>query len=362
MTSQTDSQRLEHFQARLDVLQKEANFPGATAAFMLANGQTRGFATGYADKENKIAMTPNTKMLSGSIGKTFVAAVVLSLVQEGKLHLDDRLEKWCGEQVWYDRLPNAKDITLRMLLNHTSGLNNHNRDERFNQAIRQHFASDNPNRDFCFSPQELVELVLDKESLFPAGEGFSYSNTGYILIGMIIEQVSGTTYYEELSKRFLTPLNLSLTGPANSRNISGLSVGYLSPSNHLGLPEKNMLNGVLVFNPAVEWTDGGLFTNPQDLVRWAKVLYEGTAMKNLYLNDLLTSVPRDAAEKTRYGLGVTITETEFGITYGHNGWTPGYQSILAYFRENKVAIAMQVNSVENQDMVTYLKAIAEVVL
>ncbi|WP_138497708.1 serine hydrolase domain-containing protein [Nostoc sp. PA-18-2419] len=353
---------VERFQKSLDILQQQINFPGATAAFILADGQCIEFATGYADQENQIAMTSDMRMLSGSVGKTFTSAVALDSVQEGKLSLDISIAKWFAQEDWFSRLPNGENISLRMLLNHSSGLPNHNHNKCFSSTLRTAFSTDPPNPDFYFSPRKLLELVLDREPLFPAGQGFAYSNTGYILIGLLIEQVSNKTYYEELQKRFLNPLSLNLTQPANHRNIPHLSPGYLSPDNLLGLPEKNMKNGVLVFHPANEWTDGGLVTNPKDIVRWAKLLYEGKAMRGAYLNNLLTTIPRNASEKVDYGLGVTISETEFGKAYGHSGWTPGYQSIFKYFPNYKVAIAMQVNTSQDLDMASCLQVLAKIIL
>ncbi|NMG09092.1 serine hydrolase domain-containing protein [Brasilonema sp. UFV-L1] len=353
---------IERFQTSLDILQQQTNFPGATAAFILADGQCIEFATGYADQENQIAMTSDIRMLSGSVGKTFTSAVALGLVQEGKLSLDIPIARWLAQEDWFSRLPNGDNISLRMLLNHSSGLPNHNHNKRFNTTLRAALSADPPNPDFYFSPRQLLEFVLDQEPLFPVGQGFAYSNTGYILVGMLIEQVSNKTYYEELQKRFLNPLSLNLTEPANHRDLPNLSPGYLSPDNLLGLPEKNMRNGVLVFHPANEWTDGGLVTNPKDIVQWAKLLYEGKAMAGAYLDNLLTAIPRNAAEKVDYGLGVTISETEFGKAYGHSGWTPGYQTILKYFPKYKVAIAMQVNTSKDLNMTTCLQFLVRVIL
>ena len=334
----------ERFQGQLDALQKQYGFPGATAAFILSDGRCAGFATGYADREEAIAMTPDTRLLPASIGKTFVAAVALSLLQEGKLGLDDKIEGWLGEESWFERLPNHRDITLRHLLTHSGGLADHVNDLRFAFAARKWLAADPPEPDRAFTPREQIEFILDRAPLFPAGKGYAYTDTGYLIVGLIIERVSGTTYYEELQKRFLTPLKLSLTGPANRRDIPGLSSAYVAEDNLFGLPVKIVQNSVMVFSPASEWTGGGLVSNAKDLVRWGKLLYEGDALDKPYLEDLLESGFRDPSKKGGYGLGVSIDESEFGKVYGHGGWTPGYLSRLAYFADHKTAIAVQVNS------------------
>jgi D-alanyl-D-alanine carboxypeptidase len=114
----------------------------------------------------------------------------------------------------------------------------------------------------------------------------------------------------------------------------------------LGFPAKVVDNGVLKFNPITEWTGGGLFNNPQDLVRWGKLLYEGDAMDGDYLEDLLGSVAETGPERTEkaYGLGVGISETPFGTAYGHSGFFPGYTSAMRYFPDHGFAVAMQINS------------------
>jgi D-alanyl-D-alanine carboxypeptidase len=108
--------------AMLDGLHAKAEFPGATVGFVLPDGRSASVSTGLADVENNIALKPDDRMLAGSIGKTYVAAVTLQLAQEGKLNLDEKIERWFGREPWFDRLANAKEITVRMLMNHTSGL------------------------------------------------------------------------------------------------------------------------------------------------------------------------------------------------------------------------------------------------
>ena len=352
----------ERFQARLDQLRNEAGFPGATAAFILADGRSACVATGYADKENRTPMKPDTRMPAGSIGKTFTAAVAISLVHEGKLNLDDKIETWLGKEDWFGRLPNGKDITLRMLLNHSSGLRDHVFEENFREAIHERLNKPDPDLDFVFSPRELVAFVLNTEPLFAAGKAWKYTDTGYILVGMIIERQSGSTYYALLKNRFLRPLKLRLTVPADRRDIPGVCPGYLDPEKSFGLPAKTVVDGMMVFHPGSEWTGGGLVSNPQDLVRWAKVLYEGKAMKKPYLGELLEGVPCNLSTTSRYGLGVIIDERPLGTTYGHSGWFPGWRTHLAYFPEHKIAVAVQVNTDINQSAGRHADALAEVVL
>ncbi len=333
------------FQQELDQLWRLHRFPGATAAFVLPEGQHRVFATGYADREQGIQMSPDSLQLAGSVGKSFTAAVVLSLAQDGVLNLDDKVSKWLGQERWMWRLPNQRDITIRTLLNHSSGIPDHTHDERFLQTLRSRLRS---NPDFRLSPAELIQFVVDKDALFAAGRQFAYSDTNYILAGMVIERASGSSYFGELVRRFLEPLHLSLTGPADRRGLPSLATGYVGGGNPFGLPRKTVSRSILAVNPMIQWTAGGLVSNPLDLARWAKALYEEKALKKPYLDELLGSVAPDRKGR-KYGLGVQIENSEFGPLYGHDGWFPGYRTRMAYFPDHQVAVAIQINTDDQID-------------
>ena len=331
------------FQSELETLHDQYKFPGATAAYILPDGTVEVVATGLADVESKISMTAQSRMLAASIGKTFVGATVVALAQEGVLSLDDPIAKWLGDRPWFSRLPNHDTITLRQLLTHSSGIANHVDMEPFIHAFSENrYSITNP-----FPPETLIAFVLDQPPLFKAGESWHYSDTGYILVGLIIEAVTGHSYYEDVTQRFLEPLHLTLTTPSDRLELPGLAAGYMSPDNAFGLPPKTTLRpGVMVWHPGLEWTGGGLVSNSKDLVVWAKALYEGHAIKGNYLESLLQSVPiSDDDPDTRYGVAVAIHENgPFGTTYGHSGWIPGYCSSLRYYPRYGIAIAFQINT------------------
>jgi D-alanyl-D-alanine carboxypeptidase len=360
------SELATRFQSRLNQLQQDFKFPGATAAFMFAGSPPVCVATGLADREAGIAMTPKSRLMSGSIGKTFVAAVALDLVHQRKLQLDGLISQWIGDEEWFGRLPNANQITLRMLLSHTSGLTDHVYSEGYalkNQELLQRFNRGELNLDTYLKPVECVQFVLDKEPLFPAGEGFKYTDTGYLLVGLIIEKACGSTYYDLLQQRFLTPIGLDRTSPSNQRTLPGLASGYLDPNNLFGLPEKISTGSELLINPAVEWTGGGLVTNSRDLVKWATALYGGTAMDSPYLNQMYRSaLTPDKDAKNYYGLGVSVRNTKRGRVVGHSGWFPGYNAIMVYFEDHDLAIAMQVNTDHDQNLRSYVDALADALL
>ncbi len=331
------------FQAELDSLHDQYRFPGATAAYVLPDGTVEVVSAGLADVEAKIPMIPQARMLAASIGKTFVGATVLALVQEGLLELDDPIAKWLGERPWFSRLPNGDTVTLRQLLTHSSGIGDYVSAQGFQHAFGENWRAPTNS----FPPEELIGFVLDQAPLFEAGAGWHYSDTGYLLVGLIIEAVTGNSYYEEVARRFLVPLQLVLTTPSDRRELSGLAAGYLAADNPFSLPGKTTLRpGVMAWHPGLEWTGGGLVSNPQDLVVWARTLFTGRALQGQYLDALLQSVPiGDDAPGVSYGIGVGIrAKGPLGPTYGHAGWIPGYCSSLRYYPQYGVAIAFQINT------------------
>jgi D-alanyl-D-alanine carboxypeptidase len=346
----------QNVQSELNARHKTAQstdelFPGATLAIALPDGRVMGFATGVADVEKTIPMPVEARMPVGSIGKTFVAAVVLGMVADGTLELDGRVAQWLGDEPWFERLPNGDTMTLRQLLNHSSGLIDHVFDETsgFANYLKQQF--DPAHATDALEPREFVRFALDQKPLFRAGEGFHYSETGYILAGMVIEKAGGSSYYEELDRRFLRPLGLVQTSAMNRRSFVGLVSGYAPKGRALfGTPYKVADAGIFAFDPSLEWTGGGLVSNSQDLVRWAKALFEGRAISRRYLDEMLNSIAqpeqgRDAAGRAfGYGLGVNIVRTSCGNVYRHGGFFPGYNSMLVYFPDRGIAVAMQVNA------------------
>lgn len=322
----------------LDSLHRTARFPGASVAFVLPDGRSGAVAVGLADREEGRALTPADRLLAGSIGKTFVSAVALQMVAEGSLRLDDPISRWLGEEPWFDRLPNAHAITVRMLMNHTSGVAEHVQDSVFRAALRGA-----PDR--VWRPEEMVAYVLDRPALFAAGEGWSYADTNYILLGMIVERASGRSFYGLADERLLRPLGLTATSPLMGRVLPGVVPGYAEAAFDLfGVAPRTIRDGRFVFDPQFEWTGGGFVSTPTDLARWAHALYGGRVLPGGYTDTLLVSVPAATGPGERYGLGVQVKPTPLGVAHGHSGWFPGYLSEMQYFPEHRVAVAIQFNT------------------
>ena len=325
-------------QRKLDEWHKAGSFPGATLGVAVANGESFGLAVGLANRETKTPMKPNDRMLAGSTGKTFAAATALQLVKEGKIELDDKIEKYLGSEPWFARLPNARDITVRQLMNHTSGLVRYEFKDQFTKDLTA-----NPEK--TWKPAELVAYLLDEKPPFAAGNGWDYSDTNYIVLGMIIEKVTGRKFYDEANRRLLKPLKLNDTIPQDGPRLKGVVQGYAGPNNPFGGKDAMIISGKFAINPQFEWTGGGYASSARDLARWAKMIYEGKAFSSDLLPTVLEGVPAPMlGRETKYGLGVIIRKTSAGTSYGHSGFFPGYMTDMMYFPDYKVAVAVQVNT------------------
>ena len=324
-------------QATLDSLHASGRFPGATAGIVLPDGHVIALAVGLADTARRIPMRPDTRMLAGSVGKTHVAAVALHLVREGRLELDAPLSRYLGSEPWFARLPNARDITVRMLLNHTSGIQRY----EFKPAVTELLTRE---PDKVWTPEERVGFVLGDTPPFRAGEGWDYSDTNYILVGMLIERITGSDLYAEIRRRILEPHELRNTIPWDRRDVPGVVQGYAGASNPFGGTDAMIADGRMAVNPQMEWAGGGFATTAADLARWAWLLYGGHVLDSAGTALMLEAVPARLGPDTRYGLGVILRPTAHGITYGHSGFFPGWQTDVMYFPALRTAIAVQVNT------------------
>jgi len=326
-------------QARLDEVRAETGFPGATLAVVLADGRNIHLSTGVSDPESGEPMKPTDIMFSGSTGKTFFAGLAMQLVEEGKLDLEQPLATYFGEVGWFERLPNHDGITVRHLLSHTSGLPRYVEERVFWEDL-----ATEPDR--VWQPVELLAYILDHPPLHPAGEGWAYSDTNFIVLGMIIEQVTGSTVYEEVERRFIVPLGLTRTAPSTARHLPGLIQGCSGDSPMFDFPAHPLQDGVYFINPQFEWTGGGFVTNSLDLARWLRELVDGDLLSETSKKAM--KVPADEAallaEGESYGLGLQIWTSDQGLVYGHGGIFPGHQTQIEFSSAHRFCLALQINA------------------
>jgi len=333
-------------QTRLDEFIASTALPGISAAFVLPSGESVSIAAGLADIAREQPLTPDDRMLLGSVGKTFVAALTLQLAGDGLVDLDGPIARWLGQHEWFSRLPNAPELTLRRLLMHRTGIPRHIFTREFLAAVKAA-----PDR--MWQPAELVSYILDAPPKTPPDGGFAYADTNYILVGMVLEQATGETYYDLLQRRILAPLGLAATAPSTARTLPRLATGYSSLAGLFGgAPTVNVggetldrvvTDGRYFINPQLEWTGGGLVTTPRDLARWTAALYGGAVLDEAAHAAMLAVEPSPELGGS-YGLGVHVEQTRHGAALGHDGVMPGYTTAIRYFPDLRLAIAVQINT------------------
>jgi D-alanyl-D-alanine carboxypeptidase len=322
----------------VDAFYRGGSIPGVSVAVSLPDGSVIALTAGEADTVRHIPMTPESRMLQGSVGKTYFAALAMRLVHEGRLDLGARVSEYLGHLDWYDRVPNAQGITVRHLMTHTSGIMRY----EFKPAFTTDLTAE---PDKHWRPEELISYVLDEAPSFAPGEGWEYSDTNFILLGMILDRISGRPCYDLIREELLRPLGLENTVPSESRMIPGLIQGYAGPDNPFGGTDEVLLpDGRFVINPQFEWAGGGFASTASDLARWTRAVYTGEAFDPALLPVMMDGVPARLGAGSRYGLGVILRDTPAGPSQGHSGFFPGYLTETAYFPELDVAVALQVNT------------------
>ncbi|MEM6344226.1 MAG: serine hydrolase domain-containing protein [Bacteroidota bacterium] len=334
----SSAQLKERLQPTLDSLRVATDIAGISVAIIKGDTEPVTLFSGYADREAQQPFKPSDLLLMGSVGKTYVSALVLQEVEKGTLSLEDKISKWFEDKKWFDSLANAPEITVEMLLNHTSGLPRW----VFKPAVWEAMQAD---PDKVWSHEDRLAGILGDAALHPAGKGWAYSDTNYLLLGMILEKINVQDFYVLLAERLLKPNGLDETHPSNQRALTGLAAAYTAADNPFKFPAKVYENGLYAINPQFEWTGGGLMCTPTDLARWARLLYSGKILSEPQMEQLLSTAPYPTGlpGEAKYGLGVMVREDALGVNYGHEGFMPGFQTVVLYYPAQKLSIALMVN-------------------
>ena len=293
------------FRAAIQQIVKDG-IPGAIG--LARNGhQVVVTASGLADIATNRPMAPGDRVRVGSITKTFVATVVLQLVAEHRLRLSDSVARWLPGLV-----PNGASITLRELLQHTSGIFDYAGDSGFLQALRADLTR-------VWRPRELVRIAVAHPPVFPPGTSFAYSNTDYVLLGLVIQAATGETMGQQLRDRIFTPLGLRHTSfPAASPNLPRpFAHGYL-----LDLPGTTGPVDITVTSPSWAWAAGGIVSTAADIAKFYSALLARRLLPAPLLREMMTTVP--IAPGAGYGFGILAVPLPCGTVWGHTGNFPGY--------------------------------------
>ncbi|MFC9326068.1 serine hydrolase domain-containing protein [Kitasatospora sp. NPDC057015] len=305
-------------------------------------------ATGLADLDTAAPARADGRFRIGSVTKTFVSTVVLQLVAEGRVTLDAPIERYLPGAV-----RGGEGITVRQLLNHTSGLYDYLGDP----SVYFHDQDDldtwlTTGRRTTYRPQQLLDIANRYAPGFPPGQQWSYSNTNYIAIGMMIEKITGRTWNQEVERRIIRPLGLEHTSmPTTGTVIPGRHAhGYLKRASGERVD-------VTELNPSVAYAAGAGISTTDDLARFNAALLGGRLLRPAQLKEMMTTVPTDDGGRYAYGLGLARQTLPCGDFWGHDGGIAGYTTFLIGDAAGRHQVVLSVNPYEGADPARALAAL-----
>ncbi|MGW3950531.1 serine hydrolase domain-containing protein [Streptomyces sp. NPDC004752] len=320
--------------------------PGVTATVRDAHG-TWAATAGVGDTRTGAPRSAADRYRVGSITKTFVATVLLQLAAEGQVSLDDPVDRWLPGVV-RGHGHDGRAITLRMLLNHNSGIYNYTADDDFDRA---YFLKDGffRHRYDTVSPRELVAIAMRHRPDFAPGTSWTYSNTNYVLAGMVIEQVTGRPYAEEIDRRIIRPLKLTGT------SVPGTRAGLPRPSSRAYSKLAETATGpsydVTRLNPSIASSAGEMISDSADLTRFYRALLRGDLLPARQLKEMKTTVAADEAPNMGYGLGLMDRTLSCGVhVWGHDGGIHGSSSSAVTTADGRHTLALNFNGDWTGDM------------
>ncbi|MCI0768153.1 serine hydrolase domain-containing protein [Bacillus sp. TL12] len=309
-------------QQAVDKAANTENIPGVIVA--VKNGDVNwSYASGEANIERNHKVDADSAFRIGSTTKTFVATVALQLAGEKKLSLDDTVEKWIPGFVkgkGYD----GNKITIRQLLNHTSGIPDFLTPEFKNKLL------ENPSANY--TPEQLIARALELDPV----TGWAYSNTNTVIVGLIIQKVTGETYAEQVKKRIIEPLGLKETFlPGSSMDIPKKNArGYLNTG--------DKLVDITVLNPSFANAGGEMISTGEDLTTFFRALLGGKLLTPEMQKEMMTSTADSPLGK--YGLGIHATRLPDGTeVWGHGGGIPGFTNFAGGTEDGQHVISININ-------------------
>lgn len=327
--------KADAFQTAIELLGE--NVSGVQVAVRTADQQQWLGAAGWADMEVEQAMELCHKMMIGSVSKVYTAVLILQLHQEGILDIEDSLSDCLGTEI-LEGIANADQVTIRHLLNHTSGIRDY-------LGVKQYINS--LNKPYFRQTQiEKLAYVRGKSANHAPDERYSYSNTNFVLLGLIVEKARNMTLWDAVNRYIAQPLGLEHTqmGTHTQPIPDGTARPYYF---HRGRQYRKIMP-IAVADAATG--DGGIAANLQEVSLFIEALFDGHLLDSTTLNLMtkdLTLVGEEADfsqwEGEAYGLGITLYQTPYGPAYGHTGLTSTYNTFLFYYPDQKMTLAIAYN-------------------
>ncbi|MFM9948050.1 MAG: serine hydrolase domain-containing protein [Saprospiraceae bacterium] len=323
--SYEDHPRHAEYQAALDDFRTRHHAPGAVLLLQREGEPLWVGASGSSNVEHQTPMRTNTLIRTGSITKTFVAAAVLRLVEQGNLELEAKLSDLLPKVV--GKIPMPEKITVQHLLAHLSGLF-----DPANESLRYKLdIVNNPERIERMSIDEMLEAYVYGEKLhFEPGTAWSYSNTNYLLLGQIIEKVTGKSLQEALNELVFAPLQLTQTyiERRDDRNVARGYADIYGDGKLLDVSRWDRADGD-------GKADGGLVSTAADIAKFLHALMTGQFLAPASL-EAMKSIQLEGCDNydCEYGLGLSLYRTSAGIAFGHSGGLVGIDTNMLYYTES----------------------------
>ena len=306
-------------------------------------------AAGVANLITGEPLTTNHTIYMASLGKTFTASIALQLYEEGRLDLEAPITSWLPNGVT-KRIPSSGKITLRHLLNHTSGLVDYMNDDK---AWRTDFVRD-PQRQWTHS--DVVPYMYDEPLLFEPGSNYHYSNSNYILVGLILEQVTGQPMHTLIRKRILAPLGLQHTfNGSESVNKQHRAHGYIN--------RRGRIIDTYPWYGHYGLADSGIHSTPGELAVFIESLFDTEEILSKPMQSEMTHASASGHPPSDYGMGIYRQRNPWGAgrCYSHDGIDPGYQADMMYHPHPGLTIVVAANASLGKASFIYEKLITAVV-
>ncbi|MET9345576.1 serine hydrolase domain-containing protein [Streptomyces termitum] len=308
--------RPDAVQRRLDALVRDDGMPAALATVKGRDGRSRTYTAGTGDLATGAAVPVDGQIRAGSNTKAFTAVVVLQLVAEGKVGLDTAVDAYLPGLLRGDGI-DGRNITVRQLLQHTSGLPDYMAAPALTDFTTIQYR--------YFEPRELLDGALAQKALFPAGTGWAYSNTNYLVAGLLIQKVTGRPYGEEVTRRVIDRIGLRHTYvPATGET----ALRERHPRGYLTTGPGAPLIDYTEMDSSMAWSAGAVVSTNTDLNTFYGALLTGRLLPAAQLAQMRATVPADLiGPGIRYGLGLQSRPLSCGgLVWGHGGTAPGHRS------------------------------------
>ncbi len=309
---------IDLLEKEMENIKKVTGAKGLSASIGIPNNGMWCSARGTTGNSSKEKITSDLKFHAGSIGKICTAIVIFNLVEENRLRLENSLEIWFPEISW------ASHVTIKHLLTHTSGIANFDNTKEYE------------SRKYLYrNPEELVSCLSKKELLFESGKHYAYSNTGYIMLGIIIEQVTGKSYRDAVEHYIISKIPLQETDVITAETINDLIVKGHHRGNVLSESE----------NDVVPFAAGSIAATPTDLIIFLQALMSGRLLSQSSLQIMFSDMNlMTVAQSTYYGKGIVAAlKTPVGDIIGHTGGIKGFGASLFYHPKKNMFVCVMMN-------------------